>query len=726
MLISKAVEAARAAGRSFLSEPEGKSILAAAGFDTPKFSVASSEDHARSLARELRPPFAVKVISPDIVHKSDVGGVITGLPDSDAVGEAIKKMAAAPKIKTANIDGWLVEEMAPNGYEFAIGGVNDPSFGPMILLAVGGIFIEVLEDIALRICPITEMDAREMISEIKYGKIFDGVRGSKPMDPRRLVEIMLLFGGVNGLFYRNANLISEADVNPLIVSEDRVVAVDSRFIISEESSDCTKFTKAEPNHSILSQFQPLFEPKTVAVLGASSKSKTIANTFIRRLKDFGYPGNIYPIHPTVHEIEGLSTFPDLRSVPEVIDYAYIAIRADLIPDILAKSKSNVRFAQVISAGFAETTQGVDSQLDLVNKARQNKTRILGPNCLGTYSPRGGLTFPANAPKELGSIGVVSQSGGLSTDIIKRGEWRGLRFSSLVTIGNSADVSPVDLVEFYFADPHTRAIGLYLEDIKDGPRFSSLLRSKSATKPVVILLGGQSSQGKLAAASHTGALATNYEAWQALEKQSNVVIVTTINAFIDVLLALQSFELRPAQPTRNVALFGNGGGTSVLGADIFAKLDLNVSPFNSTTIKNLDALKLPPGTSILNPVDTPVKTLQEKDGWIAGEILDIIYEYGQQDAIAMHLNLASFVGRGGVDPVNNLLRIVEKVQQDHPGKAHFGLALRTDGSPELDDAKRDYRERARLVNVPVYDEIPELALALSAVSKLEKKLSKSIG
>ena len=105
MLISKAVEAARAAGRPFLSEPDGKSILAAAGIDTPKFSIASSEDHARRLAKKLRPPFAVKIISPDIVHKSDAGGIITGLPDSDAVEEAVKKMAAAPKIKTATIDG---------------------------------------------------------------------------------------------------------------------------------------------------------------------------------------------------------------------------------------------------------------------------------------------------------------------------------------------------------------------------------------------------------------------------------------------------------------------------------------------------------------------------------------------------------------------------------------------------------------------------------------------
>jgi hypothetical protein len=133
--------------------------------------------------------------------------------------------------------------------------------------------------------------------------------------------------------------------------------------------------------------------------------------------------------------------------------------------------------------------------------------------------------------------------------------------------------------------------------------------------------------------------------------------------------------------------------------------------------------LPPGTSIKNPVDTPVRTLQEKDGWVAGEILDIIYDTAQPDAIAMHLNLASFVGRGDVDPVDNLLTVVEQIQAARPGMAHFGLALRTDGSPELDDARRMYRERARKVKVPVFDEIPEMAAAFSAIAQLEQKLSK---
>ena len=210
---------------------------------------------------------------------------------------------------------------------------------------------------------------------------------------------------------------------------------------------------------------------------------------------------------------------------------------------------------------------------LVEKARAAGVRVLGPNTLGTYSPRGGLTFPQNASKEVGTVGIVSQSGGLSTDIIKRGEWRGLRFSGLVTIGNSADVAPHELVEYYLEDPQTKVIGLYLEDIKNGRAFFDLLRSSKAIKPVVILKGGRSGQGRLAAASHTGALAGDERAWEAMPRQLPVALVSTVDEFLDALLALQFLTLRPSKPTNLVTLFGNGGGSSVLGSDAFAAAGL---------------------------------------------------------------------------------------------------------------------------------------------------------
>lgn len=717
------LDAALAEGRASLNESEGKALLAEHGIPVPGSVVVQAADEVAKAVCAMTGPFAVKVMSPDILHKSDAGGVALGLANAGDVAEAIRTMSDKPTIAKARLDGWLIEEMAPPGKEIVIGGLRDPQFGPMLMIGLGGIFVEILEDVAFAICPLTREDAQTMLEGLKGYAMLEGARGEAGVDIDALVDLMVRIGGEGGLLMQGADSIAELDLNPVIVSSKKALVVDARFILERaghHGTDASSLPGAELGPT--ERLTPLFQPKTVAVMGASTKQTAIANTFIRRMKDYGYPGKIFPIHPKAPEVEGLTTYADLASTPEPVDYAYVAIGAERIPDALGAANGNCRIAQVISSGFSEVEGGRDLEAELVVKAHAAGVRVLGPNCLGTYSPRGGLTFPVGAPKDVGKIGVVSQSGGLSTDIIKRGQWRGIRFSGLVTMGNSCDLTPTDLLEFYFDDPQTKAVGLYIEDIKDGRAFFEVLRSQKATKPVVILKGGRSSQGRLAAASHTGALAGNERVWEALTRQTASVMVPHVNAFLDTLLALQSFELKPQNPTQAVTLFGNGGGSSVLGADAFAEVGLDVSPFDEVTRRHLEALEFPPGTSVVNPVDTPVRTLQEKDGWVAGEILDIIYEHAKPQAVAMHLNLAAFVGRGDVDPVGNLFAVVEDLQKKRPGQTHFALALRSDGSSELEDAKRAYKERARDVGVPIYDEIPEMAAAIAYVSHLERQMS----
>lgn len=712
---------ALAAGRRSLNESEGKALLSAHGIRVPGSVVVQGPDDVAGAIAGLSGPFVVKVMSPAILHKSDAGGVTLDLADAGAIEQAIDEMSRKPGIAGAERDGWLIEEMVPQGQEVVIGGLRDPQFGPMLMVGLGGVFVEVLQDVAFGLCPVTRADAQRMVEGLRGYQMLTGARGQAGVNIEALIGLMLSIGGEDGLLLAHSDSISELDLNPVLVSEDAAIAVDARFILATGQTRPDRKIP-DPERSQTDRLMPLFAPKTVAVLGASTNQTAIANTFIRRMKDFGYSGQIYPIHPKATEVEGLQAYPDLASTPEPVDYAYVAIGAERIPDALAAARGNCRIAQVISSGFSEIEGGHDLEAKLIEKAHGAGVRVLGPNCLGTYSPRGGLTFPVGAPKEVGQIGVISQSGGLSTDIIKRGQWRGIRFSGLVTMGNSCDLTPTDLLEFYFDDSQTRAVGLYVEDIKDGRAFFDLLRSRKATKPVVILRGGRSSQGRLAAASHTGALAGNERAWEALTRQTATVMVPHVNAFLDTLLALQSFELNPAAPARKVALFGNGGGSSVLGSDAFAEVGLDVSPFDDTTRSHLEALGFPPGTSVVNPIDTPVRTLQEKDGWVAGEILDIVYQHARPQAVAMHLNLAAFVGRGDVDPVGNLFSVVEELQKSRPGEAHFALALRSDGSPELEDAKRGYKERARLIGVPVYDEIPEMAAALASVAHLERRMA----
>jgi acyl-CoA synthetase (NDP forming) len=714
--------AAASQGRLALDEASAKQLLAGLGLAVPRSAVARDAEDAGHHAARLGGRLVVKVVSPQILHKSEVGGVRVGLEGPRAVSAAVAEMAALPGIAGKHVEGWLVEEMGPLGRELVIGAYRDPQFGPMVMVGLGGILVEVLRDVAFRLCPIEAADAHAMLGGLRAAALIEGVRGARPLDREAIVSALLAIGGSDGLMMRHDS-VGEVDLNPVLVGESGLMAVDARIILAPLAPPASQAAGMEPPASVLARFRPLFEPHTVAVLGASAKGgNALANTFIRRMKAFGYRGNIYPIHPTSHEIEGIAAFKSLGSTPEPVDYAFIAIGSERIPAAIAEGKGRLGFAQVISSGFSEVEGGEGLERELVTAARQAGARIIGPNCLGTYSPRGGLTFPEDAPRETGSIGLVSQSGGLTTNMIKRGQIKGLRFSGAVTAGNCADVGPAELLAYYLADPVTRAIGCYLEDVKDGRAFFELLRSTPTPKPVVILRGGRSSLGRLAAASHTGALAGDSKAWDALTRQVPAVEVATLDEFLDTLLALQELDLRPHRPTRRVVMFGNGGGTSVLGADFFAARGLEVAPFAADVRRRLEALDLLPGSSVANPIDTPVATLQQDGGRVARQILDIIYAHARPDAIALHLNMSSFVGRGGVDPVDGIFGFIGEVMAANPGVAHVLLAFRTDGDPALEERKRFYRETARRLRLPLYDEIPELARALAAVAHLERRLA----
>jgi acyl-CoA synthetase (NDP forming) len=324
--------------------------------------------------------------------------------------------------------------------------------------------------------------------------------------------------------------------------------------------------------------------------------------------------------------------------------------------------------------------------------------------------------------ETGRVGVLSQSGGLGTDIIRRGLNRGLQYSGLVTVGNCADLGVADLTEFYLADPQTKVIGMYVETAKDGRRLFEILREARAAKPVVILKGGRTRQGRAAAISHTGALAGDDRAWVALARQTGCVMAETLDEFIDTLLVFQALTPRPRHATRRVVLFGNGGGASVLATDQFARLGLEVEPFEKQTVEALAALKLPPGTSITNPVDAPVGTLQQEDGRVAEKILEAIYGSGRPDALVMHLNLAAFAGRTKDEVLDNLVQAALRVQARYPGQAHFVLVLRSDGEPALEERKRAFRARAVALGIPVYDEIANAGHALAGLAFHERFLA----
>ena len=216
-----------------LDELSGKRLLAEFGIAVPRSCLVQDTAEAAAAVGKLKPPLVLKVVSPDIPHKSDAGGVKTGLRSAGEVEEAIRAMMKLPAIEGARIDGFLLEEMAPPGQEVVIGGVGDPQFGPLVMVGLGGILVEVQGDVSFRICPIARLDAEEMLDELKGAALLRGARGGKPVSRAALVDALLKIGGERGLLMTHAQNIAEADVNPLIVSESGAVAVDARFVLTQ-------------------------------------------------------------------------------------------------------------------------------------------------------------------------------------------------------------------------------------------------------------------------------------------------------------------------------------------------------------------------------------------------------------------------------------------------------------------------------------------------------------
>ena len=226
------IAAARREGRAALDEFAGKQLLAAYGIRVPQAVVIDGADEAVAAFAKLAPPLALKVMSPDILHKSDAGGVAVNLQSPADAVQAIRRMMNTPAIRDARIDSFLLEEMAPPGQEIVVGAVTDPQFGPLVMVGLGGVFVEVLADVSFRICPITRLDAQEMLAELKGAALLAGARGRAPVSQEAIVDVLLRIGGADGLMMRHAADFKEADINPLIVSETGAVAVDARFVLS--------------------------------------------------------------------------------------------------------------------------------------------------------------------------------------------------------------------------------------------------------------------------------------------------------------------------------------------------------------------------------------------------------------------------------------------------------------------------------------------------------------
>jgi acetyl coenzyme A synthetase (ADP forming)-like protein len=575
--------------KRLLSEPEGYGLLGRSGITVPAHGVATDPGEAVRIAGETGYPVVMKIVSPDIVHKSDVGGVVTGLTDPAGVRSAYDGILARVKARVpgAAVQGIIVEQELPPGLELLVGGKTDPAFGKVITFGLGGTLVEVLRDVAIRLLPLDREEAREMVREIRGYRLIAGYRGEPPRDEEALVSLIL---AAAEMFARED--ISEFDLNPVILYEKGACAVDARMYRGGEAP-------AGPRKIRCALAPEIFSPESIAVVGASGDPSKVGYAVFRNLLPF--PGKLYPVNPNRSEVQGKKTWPSLSALPGPVHLAVIAVPARIVPGVIEEAgRAGTKAAIILSGGFGETgPAGKALEEEVVGIARRYSMRILGPNCLGIMLPHKGVntTFGPITPRP-GRVGFISQSGAVIATMVDWSVPEEFGFSAVVSVGNQADLGFEDFLFSLGQDAMTRAIVMYIEEVKDGPAFLEAVGRVSARVPVIAIKTGVSAKGRAAASSHTGALAGSHEVYMAAFRKAGITATQSLRkAFL--LAELLASEGYPAG--RRGIVITNAGGFAVFASDYADLYGIDLVDLHPATVSELSTF-LPAGWSHGNPLD----------------------------------------------------------------------------------------------------------------------------
>jgi acetyl coenzyme A synthetase (ADP forming)-like protein len=592
--VRKILDSVKADKRTSLTAPEGKLVCDTYGIPVPKEGVAKSATEAAKIATDMGFPVVMKIVSPDILHKTEAGGVMVGVKTAaDVEKNYAAILANAKKYKSdAKIEGIQVQQMLLGGQEVIVGAVTDGSFGKLVAFGLGGVLVEVLKDITFRLAPATKQDALSMLDGIQAHEMLKGVRGSDPANRDAIADIIVSVSKLVTDFPE----IAEMDLNPVFATKDAAIAADVRIVVDF----APKPPRPRPNHDdIVRQMNRIMKPKAVAVIGASAENGKIGNSVMKNLINGGYKGEIYPIHPKADEILGRKVFKSVKDIPGEVDIAVFAIPASLVAGALIEcGEKKVVGAILIPSGYAETGN-VKGQEEIQAIGQKYGIRLMGPNIYGFYYTPANLcaTF-CTAYDVKGGAALSSQSGGIGMAIIGFSRSAKMGVSAIVGLGNKSDIDEDDLLTFFEQDDNTQIIAQHCEDLKDGRAFAEVAKRVSKKKPIVVLKAGRTSAGAKAASSHTGALAGNDKIYEDVFNQSGVIRARSLRDMLDF---ARGIPILPTPKGENVVIITGAGGSGVLLSDacIDNKLSLMTIP------PDLDAAFrkfIPPFGAAGNPVD----------------------------------------------------------------------------------------------------------------------------
>jgi acetyltransferase len=350
-----------------------------------------------------------------------------------------------------------------------------------------------------------------------------------------------------------------------------------------------------------SELDPIFLPRSVAVIGATENNTSVGRAIFWNLLGSSFGGPVFPVHPKRASVLDIKAYPTILDVPEKVDLAVVVTPAPTVPLIISQCvDAGVKGAIIISAGFRESSEtGFQLEQQILREARRGKMRIIGPNCLGVINPRTGLnaTFAGTVARS-GNVGFISQSGALCTAILDWSIRENVGFSSFVSIGSMLDVGWGDLIDYLGDDPHTQSIVIYMESIGDTRSFLSAAREVALTKPIILLKAGRTEAAAKAAASHTGSLTGSDEVLDAAFRRTGVLRVENIS---DLFYMAEVLAKQPRPTGRRLAIVTNAGGPGVLAADALISGGGQLAPLSATTLESLNGL-LPEHWSHNNPID----------------------------------------------------------------------------------------------------------------------------
>lgn len=469
-----------------------------------------------------------------------------------------------------------------------------------------------------------------------------------------------------------------------------------------------------------SHFEQLFAPKNIAIVGVSKSSMSFGGvSFMSRLLESGFTGDIYPINPKADDILGVRAYPNLASLPFVPDLAVICVSARQVPGVLREcARVGVRNIHIFTAGFSETGMEEGKRLEeqIAGIAKEKDLLVIGPNCMGPYCPATGLTAWGAIPGRSGPLGIISQSGGITQRLTEYAFSLGIGVCKAVSIGNATVLDSEDFLEYMDADDGIGVIAMYIESVKSGRRFLELLSRVNRHKPIVFLKGGASEAGASTVASHTGRMTGQRVLWKALVRQTGVVPVRSMNELMDAVLAFCNL---PKPHGKNIFVVGGGGGTGVVHADIAAREGLDLPRLSDESMERLGNIVPIAGSIAGNPLDL---WMVYEDPGCLGEVLDTAV---REDRIHM-ISIDRLVPRKAFhmpDRPELTTAFIEQLKKSQHKKPTVCIVDSEGGDPDLATKGANLRARFSEAGIPAYPSMHRAARALAHLHRYYARLSK---